>query len=151
MGNSRRQRGNKRHPDVQSPLRPANQAEVMIVRHEQRTQEFSGPVPNPEILARYNELVPGSAERILQMAEREQHRRHDTEQSHIDLNRHFLNSSIAQSKWGLVASITFAFTCLGAASWLIMLGHEVGGGIIFGASMVAIVLGLLRHTRTPKE
>ena len=31
---------------------------------------FSGPIPHPETLKGYNEIVPGAAERILAMAER---------------------------------------------------------------------------------
>lgn len=34
-----------------------------------RTLSFSGPIPPPEILRQYEELVPGSAERLIIMAE----------------------------------------------------------------------------------
>ena len=35
------------------------------------SSQFSGPVPPPDALAKYDDIVPGAAERILQMAENE--------------------------------------------------------------------------------
>lgn len=38
--------------------------------------EFSGPLPPPEVLARYNDALPGGAERIVALAEQQaKHRR----------------------------------------------------------------------------
>lgn len=34
-----------------------------------RLEQFSGPVPHPELLRKYDELMPGLAERLVQMAE----------------------------------------------------------------------------------
>lgn len=41
---------------------------------------YSGPLPRPEDLAKYNEIVPGAAERILSMAEKEMRHRQEIEQ-----------------------------------------------------------------------
>ncbi len=38
--------------------------------------EYQGPIPPPQMLARYEEIVPGAGERILAMAEKEQQNRH---------------------------------------------------------------------------
>jgi uncharacterized membrane protein len=43
-------------------------------------QQWSGPMPAPESLAKYEDIIPGSAERILVMAEKEQGHRHDMEE-----------------------------------------------------------------------
>jgi uncharacterized membrane protein len=40
------------------------------------TQQYSGPIPDPESLARYESVIPGAAERILKMAENEAKHRH---------------------------------------------------------------------------
>jgi uncharacterized membrane protein len=43
---------------------------------EMERHEFSGPLPPPELLARYNEALPGGAERIVALAEEQaSHRR----------------------------------------------------------------------------
>ena len=42
-------------------------------------EEYSGPIPHPNILRQFEEVIPGSAERILKMAEKEQEHRHEFE------------------------------------------------------------------------
>jgi len=42
-------------------------------------QEFAGPLPHPSVLAGYDDVVPGSAERILRMAEKQLEHRIGTE------------------------------------------------------------------------
>lgn len=42
-------------------------------------RRFSGPLPPPEFLAAYKEILPDSPERILSMAEKEQRHRHEIE------------------------------------------------------------------------
>lgn len=43
-------------------------------------QQWSGPIPAPDSLAKYETIIPGSAERILVMAEKEQNHRHEIEE-----------------------------------------------------------------------
>ena len=47
---------------------------------------FSGPLPPPEILAKYNEALPGLAERIICMAEQQAKHRQSIEKTVIDSN-----------------------------------------------------------------
>lgn len=42
-------------------------------------QVHQGPIPDPESLARYDSIVPGAAERIISMAEKEAKHRHSIE------------------------------------------------------------------------
>lgn len=44
-----------------------------MVRYEQRT--FTGPLPHPDSFAGYENTLPGAADRILSMAEKEQNHR----------------------------------------------------------------------------
>lgn len=59
---------------------------------------FSGPLPAPEDLEKYDRIVPGAAERILKMAEKEMEHRHSNENS--------LTKGIV---WTTALSIVFAF------------------------------------------
>lgn len=43
------------------------------------TTAFQGPLPSPEVLDGFEKVLPGSAERIMCMAEKEQEARHKTE------------------------------------------------------------------------
>ena len=69
--------------------------ELLAQRLEINHEEFSGPLPHPGILAKYNEIVPGSADRIIKMAEDQSaHRR--------DLERKVIQSDIINSRLGLI-------------------------------------------------
>ena len=46
----------------------------------QKHEEFSGPLPHPDILSRYDAITPGAADRIISMAEREENHRHAMEE-----------------------------------------------------------------------
>lgn len=47
---------------------------------------YAGPLPPPGMLAQYNALVPGAADRILRMAEEQQSHRHEMESSVVRRN-----------------------------------------------------------------
>jgi len=59
----------------------------------QQTEQWTGPLPHPEALARFNEVVPGSADRIIAMAEREQAHR-------TEMQRSVLNAEIGDNRRG---------------------------------------------------
>ena len=64
----------------------------------QQHQAYSGPIPDPDSLAKYNQIQPGFAERIIKMAEEEAlHRRADE------------NRIIKNSTQMAVTGIVFAF------------------------------------------
>ena len=57
---------------------------------ERRSVEFfSGPFPHPDILKKFNDVVPGSAERIIKMAEDQSAHRKELENKVIasDISR----------------------------------------------------------------
>ena len=54
---------------MQPDTKPENATRV-----EAHFQQYSGPIPPPDMMRAYEEILPGSAERILNMAEREQAR-----------------------------------------------------------------------------
>ncbi|MBG6243268.1 MAG: DUF2335 domain-containing protein [Candidatus Symbiopectobacterium sp. Dall1.0] len=47
-----------------------------LIRSLVRTETFTGPFPPPDILEKYNHVLPGAAERIFSLTEREQQHRH---------------------------------------------------------------------------
>lgn len=46
--------------------------------HSETTEYYTGPLPHPDALKKYDEFMPGLAERIVRMAEKEQAYRIDT-------------------------------------------------------------------------
>lgn len=91
-------------------------------------EHYSGPLPPPETLRQYDEIVPDGAERIMAMAEREQTHRHH-------MNRREESRAIL----GVFSSLGIVITFAGVASLALSLGYAVEAAAILGTTLVAIV------------
>ena len=80
----------------------------------------------------YERALPGSAERILVMAEKEQNHRIAWEET-------ALGTSVRETKLGQWLGFFIAVTCIGAAIFLAVNGHDVVAGIALGISAVGLV------------
>jgi uncharacterized membrane protein len=78
------------------------------------TIEHRGPIPSSDEFGRYEKILPGSADRILKMAEKEQDHRHNWERSHLNWD-------------GAINIISLTF------GWLLSLG--LVGGAAYCASI----------------
>ena len=56
-----------------------------------QSTSFSGPLPHPDMLRKFDDVVPGAAERIIKMAE-------DQSNHRKDLERKVIESDIARSR-----------------------------------------------------
>lgn len=95
------------------------------------SRSFSGPLPPPEILQRYDEIETGFANRIVTLAEKEQSHRHDTEGT-------ALASSIASEKRGqYLAFILCAMIVIGSI-YLIADGAAISGLLLAGSTLTGL-------------
>ena len=65
------------------PASPENQNHAQLAKLTQ--QQFSGPVPHPDILHGYDQIIPGAAERILIMAEKDAAHQREIESAVLNL------------------------------------------------------------------
>ncbi len=72
-------------PDEPRPIEPENVRQLTITATAEE-RRISGPIPPPDILAEYERVVPGAADRILTMAEGQQKHRHQLENKVTDHN-----------------------------------------------------------------
>lgn len=63
---------------------------------------FSGPLPHPEIMKGYEEVVPGAAQRILDMAEKRMDHRMNLESRDMDLAHNSLDKEFNLAKTSLI-------------------------------------------------
>lgn len=73
-----------------------------------RSEVFSGPIPPPEALARYEEIQSGAADRIIKMAEKQQDHR-------MSLEKKAIGGQIDQSKRGQIFGFIAILLCIGVA------------------------------------
>jgi uncharacterized membrane protein len=103
---------------------------------ESRRETFSGPLPPPELFQRYNEIIPGAAERILlQSEEQAKHRQ--------QLENKVVNGQILISKLGQIFALLIAFACIGGAVLCAKYGQPVPATALGGASLVGSISAFL--------
>lgn len=110
--------------------KPSNMQEIQISEQT----HYSGPLPLPEDLAKYDQVVPGAAERIIKMAENEMEHRH------VQENR--MSKSVIITT---IISIIFAFLSViilsGITFYALYKGYDtVAASIAVGA--IAAVAGV---------
>ena len=81
---------------------------------------WQGPLPPPKQLAEFEKVHPGAAERIIQMAEREQNNRHQKEMATIRSRDQWL----ARGQWLAFAIVLAA---LGVVTYLVANGSPIQG------------------------
>lgn len=108
---------------------------------QQRSVSFSGPLPPPEILQKFNEVVPGSAERIIKMAEEQSVHRRALEKKVID-------SDIAGSKLGQILGFIIAIAGLVVALLTAIFGNAIAGGFIGVGTLASLVSVFMYGSKT---
>lgn len=100
---------------------------------------FSGPMPHPDILKGYKDLIPDAPERILQMAEQEQKHRIEVESKMLAQNNMNIIESAKANKRSQIIAFILAFILVASGVALTILGHAIVGGTIFGTTIVGVV------------
>lgn len=107
-------------------------------------REFSGPIPPPESLAGYEKTLPGSADRILKMAEKQSEHRQNLEKREIEIEARDSLLGIILSFILGIGSLVVAFTSI------IVLPKSSGAftaAILGAAGFGTIITAFLKSTR----
>lgn len=107
------------------------------------SERFSGPLPHPRHLQGYEDIEPGTANRIITMAEASQNHLHKMDEKIID-------AEVTGRKQRLFAGI--ALVCLLAIGSFILafIGNNIGSGILLGGAVLSVV-GTLFSQKPPIE
>ena len=123
---------NQPEPSSADPVNWPEELRAMMVG-----ASWTGPLPPPQALQRYDEILPGGADRIFKMAEDRHQHQIDQEKAAISLEKDALSSageSIAaensRSKLGLVFAFIIALAGIGTGAWLTAVG-KAGFGMAF--------------------
>ena len=125
---SRRRRRKKSSglPASQSP--PADR--TALIQTEER-QLFRGPLPPPEILHGYDDILPGAADRIIRMAEKEQENAQDARM--LAIRKEAADIRRGQIIGGIVAMSAFL-----TAAFLGYHGHSYAASIVGGGRQSSV-------------
>ena len=99
--------------------------------------EFSGPLPPAPMLKSYDQVVPGSAARLIAMAEKEQAHLHAMERRRVQL-------PFTLELCGILGGIVVTIVGLSLGAYCIVNGYTIVGAALFGGTLAAIVSSLVR-------
>ena len=101
------------------------------VQHVQLQHHYSGPLPHPETVAKYDQIVPGAAERIITMAEKEMVHRHDTENA-------MTKNAIRTTYLGITFAFLSVLVLSGSVLYALYKGFDTVAGSIAVGSIAAV-------------
>ncbi len=116
MGKGKKKNRNLPVQSNQQVSRPNSQIESRQIKIE----SFQGPLPAPEMLAQYEQIVSGSAEKIIHLWEEQVHHRMNLEQKAI-------SADISQSRLGSILGFVIAMTAIVCGTILAYLGRPTEG------------------------
>ncbi|WP_395089872.1 DUF2335 domain-containing protein [Armatimonas sp.] len=109
---------------------------------------FSGPLPPPEVLIRYNDATPDAADRIIGMAERQSAHRQELELL-------VTKSNIERSNQGLKTGSYIATLCLVTSGFCAYIGQATVAGILGGSTVIGLagvfVIGKITQNKELSE
>lgn len=144
-------RKKKKQHKINSSSGKALQQNPAAIPHDNSTKniisaraEFSGPIPPPALLAKYAEIIPNGAERILKMAENQSAHRQYIEKWAV------IGGTIL-SYFGVLCAAIIAFGTLYFGFQLIRDQHTIPGSIFGTAGLGGLVIAFIYGTRSRKE
>lgn len=110
--------------------------------------EFSGPIPPPNMIKGYEAILPGAADRIMTMAEKQSSHRQEME-------RKIVSTESRDSLLGILFAFTLGIGCIVASIVIVVLVPENAGAISSSALGIAgmgtIIGTFIKSTRSNKS
>lgn len=122
----------------------------------QRSMLFSGPLPHPEMLRQYEEIQPGTADRLLALLEKQTAHRINDEASRteceIECQKKTTSGYLRRVAIGSWMAFTLALILEVVAAWLTNQGKYLPAGFFgaFGIAPIATAF-LVAHNKNAKK
>ncbi len=127
----------------------SDEGDAVVQSSVEMAAAYSGPLPPPEWLRQYEEVLPGIADRMMTLVESEVSNQHDAAAHHRRMQEEAVSAGITMAKRGQVVAALLGLSFLVAAVVLALTGNALLGGVIGLADLVGIVvsftLGLSRR------
>lgn len=116
-------------------------------------QIHQGPVPHPDLLQRYDEIVPGAAERLIALAEKEQSHRHSLDLADqksqdrlITISEQEAKQNLSSAKNGQFWGIAVTVACIAFALVTALLDKPWQVSVAFLAVPTASLINALKRS-----
>lgn len=109
--------------------------------------QFSGPLPPPDLFREYDEVLPGAAERILSMTEREMEHRHRMESRSLEI----VAENQPRRTLGMAIGGGLALAALGIALVMVLNDESATAAFLVTMQVLALVGIFVYGTRTTRR
>ena len=130
-------------PDVSSNDEAESRSSVVQV-----SASWSGPIPPPGDIERYEAVLPGATDRILTMAEKAQSHRHDRAMMSLETEKMVASEDSKRSYLGVVSALLISLICIGGGLYLIFAGQAWAGIALVGFDLAGLVAVFIYGTNS---
>lgn len=117
------------------PMDEGNESTIIATR----TEILSGPLPHPQLLKEYDNIIKDGAERIMVMAEKQQASRIEGERETREANKHIANEQLKIQKRGQIIAAMVICLIMGLVVLFTFTGHEVVAYVLLGIGLASII------------
>ena len=112
---------------------------------------YEGPLPSPNVVSKYEKILPGAFDRILRLTEQNAQHRIEIDKHEMELEKTLVPESIEIRKAG--QSKAFIITILGiiAVCFCAYIGEATIGSILAGTTLIALVPNFISGIKKTKE
>lgn len=100
-----------------------------------------GPLPDPNTLAEYNNIIPNGAERIMAMAEKQSDHR-------MKMESEVIHRQMNQSTAGQIFALIIGLAALTASTICILKGFQWAGGVVGIGGITALVTAFIQGKKS---
>lgn len=93
------------------------------------SEQFSGPIAHPKHLREYEDILPGSAHRIIGMAETQQHHQ-------IAMDNKVVDKEYGDRRWGMVIGALMFSGLIICALVMAVAGNNIAAGLFLGTAAI---------------
>jgi uncharacterized membrane protein len=136
-----------RDRNPQQPVDPLSAGNLGLVKSVQIQK--SGPIPDSSELKRYEEVLPGLADRIMAMAELEQKHQNSRDLKIVEVSETEIKAEGREALIGQVFGFLIGIFTIFTAGYCIVLGHEWAGGFLGSAGLGSIITAFI-YGRKPQ-
>lgn len=130
----------KKSPEVERILRAHPEVAGKLLQVTTQTH-FSGPLPPPEIMSGYEQICPGAAREILNMA--------TADAAHLrEMQKEALRGHRIESVLGILSGFLIALAAIGALTYAAVSGQPITAGVV---GSVAVLAGVFMRKRVRKS
>lgn len=122
----------------------ASSSQQQITEHKIVQEQFSGPLPSPRVLAEYEALYSGLADRIVQMAEKEMAHRHEQETIALGAGINFDKERITEARIGQFLAFGVVICVLGVCGYLATHEAQATASILGGGTIASLALAFIK-------